>query len=151
MQSSNGTWPHHLEGETTLDTEEDGSGLKCGSHLSLCHRRSGFVRRVREQFQRSLVTDCLLNAAIPPSNAGRVDEVDNPGWQLVRDSGFESMKRPPCGDISLLLTDARLRAERARHAARTAAAGLGTLDAVLERLKPWLDPVAPLARKDARA
>lgn len=57
--------------------------------------------------------------------------------------------------VSLLLSDAKLRARRAQCAARTAAAGLGTLDAVLERLAPWLDPVAPLAvppaRKDARA
>ena len=47
--------------------------------------------------------------------------------------------------VSLLLSDAKLRARRAQCAARTAAAGLGTLDAVLERLAPWLDPVAPLA------
>ncbi len=51
--------------------------------------------------------------------------------------------------VSLLLTDATLRAKRARCAARTAAAGLGTLDAVLERLAPWLDPVAPAAREHA--
>jgi 3-deoxy-D-manno-octulosonic-acid transferase len=47
--------------------------------------------------------------------------------------------------VSLLLTDVKLRAKRAECAARTAAAGLGTLDAVLERLAPWLDPLAPLA------
>ena len=53
--------------------------------------------------------------------------------------------------VSVLLADGQLRAKRAQCAARTAAAGLGTLDAVLERLKPWLDPVAPLARDDARS
>jgi hypothetical protein len=46
--------------------------------------------------------------------------------------------------VSALLADQRLRAERAAAAARVAAAGLGILDAVLERLGPWLDPLAPL-------
>ncbi len=45
--------------------------------------------------------------------------------------------------VSALLADQRLRAERAAAAARVAAAGLGILDAVLERLAPWLDRVAP--------
>src|SRR6202021_2398607 len=45
--------------------------------------------------------------------------------------------------VSLLLADARLRTKRAQCAARTAAAGLGTLDAVLDRLAPWLEPVGP--------
>jgi 3-deoxy-D-manno-octulosonic-acid transferase len=44
--------------------------------------------------------------------------------------------------VSALLADQRLRAERAAAAARVAAAGLGVLDAVLERLAPWLDRVA---------
>ena len=46
--------------------------------------------------------------------------------------------------VSALLADRRLRAERAAAAARVAAAGLGILDAVLERLAPWLDRVAPI-------
>jgi 3-deoxy-D-manno-octulosonic-acid transferase len=46
--------------------------------------------------------------------------------------------------VSALLADQRLRAERATAAARVAAAGLGVLDAVLERLAPWLDRVAPV-------
>ena len=46
--------------------------------------------------------------------------------------------------VSALLADQRLRAERAAAAARVAAAGLGILDAVLERLGPWLDRLAPL-------
>ncbi len=45
--------------------------------------------------------------------------------------------------VSALLADQRLRAERAAAAARVAASGLGVLDAVLERLAPWLDRVAP--------
>ncbi|HYM72913.1 MAG TPA: 3-deoxy-D-manno-octulosonic acid transferase [Stellaceae bacterium] len=53
--------------------------------------------------------------------------------------------------VSLLLADASLRAVRVQCAARAVAAGAGTLDAVLERLAPWLDPVAPLAREDARS
>ena len=46
--------------------------------------------------------------------------------------------------VSALLADQRLRAERAAAAAHVAAAGLGVLDAVLERLAPWLDPLAPM-------
>jgi 3-deoxy-D-manno-octulosonic-acid transferase len=53
--------------------------------------------------------------------------------------------------ISHLLADPTLRARRAQRAAQVAVAGLGTLDAVLERMAPWLDPVAPLARADAHA
>ena len=46
--------------------------------------------------------------------------------------------------VSALLADERVRAERAAAAAHVAAAGLGVLDAVLERLAPWLDPLAPM-------
>jgi 3-deoxy-D-manno-octulosonic-acid transferase len=46
--------------------------------------------------------------------------------------------------VSALLADERLRAERAAAAARVAAAGLGVLDTVVERLAPWLDRVAPV-------
>ena len=46
--------------------------------------------------------------------------------------------------VSALLADQQLRAERAAAAARVAASGLGILDAVLERLAPWLDQVAPV-------
>ena len=46
--------------------------------------------------------------------------------------------------VSTLIADQRVRAERAAAAARVAAAGLGILDAVLERLSPWLDPLAPV-------
>jgi 3-deoxy-D-manno-octulosonic-acid transferase len=46
--------------------------------------------------------------------------------------------------VSTLLADRRLRGERAAAGKRVAAAGLGVLDAVLERLAPWLDPIAPI-------
>ena len=46
--------------------------------------------------------------------------------------------------VSALLADQQLRDERASAAAHVAAAGLGILDAVLERLAPWLDRVAPV-------
>ncbi|HEX3418888.1 MAG TPA: 3-deoxy-D-manno-octulosonic acid transferase, partial [Stellaceae bacterium] len=46
--------------------------------------------------------------------------------------------------VSALLADQGLRAERAASAGRVAAAGFGILDAVLERLAPWLDRLAPL-------
>jgi 3-deoxy-D-manno-octulosonic-acid transferase len=58
--------------------------------------------------------------------------------------------------VAVLLADPRLRAERATAAARVAAAGLGVLDAVMERLAPWLDRLAPeraiaVARRSLRA
>jgi 3-deoxy-D-manno-octulosonic-acid transferase len=53
--------------------------------------------------------------------------------------------------ISQLLDDPGLRAKRAKRAARVAAGGLGTLDAVMERLAPWLDQVAPRETVDADA
>jgi 3-deoxy-D-manno-octulosonic-acid transferase len=46
--------------------------------------------------------------------------------------------------VSALLHDQRLRAERAAAGGRVAESGLGILDAVLERLAPWLDPLAPI-------
>jgi 3-deoxy-D-manno-octulosonic-acid transferase len=46
--------------------------------------------------------------------------------------------------VSALLADPYLRAERAAAGRRVAAAGLGVLDAVLTRLAPWLDPLAPV-------
>ena len=57
--------------------------------------------------------------------------------------------------VARLLADAKLRRTRARDAARVAANGLGTLDAVLDRLTPWLDRLrpfsAPIANGDARS
>jgi 3-deoxy-D-manno-octulosonic-acid transferase len=46
--------------------------------------------------------------------------------------------------VSALLSDRRLRAERAAAGKRVAAAGSDVLDAVLMRLAPWLDRLAPL-------
>ena len=46
--------------------------------------------------------------------------------------------------VSRLLTDPGERAARAKAAARIAAASSGTLDAVLARCAPWLDPLAPI-------
>jgi 3-deoxy-D-manno-octulosonic-acid transferase len=48
--------------------------------------------------------------------------------------------------ISTLLADRRLRAERAAAGRRVAAAGLRILDAILVRLAPLLDPLAPMER-----
>jgi 3-deoxy-D-manno-octulosonic-acid transferase len=55
------------------------------------------------------------------------------------------------GAVSRLLDDPALRTKRAGHAARVAARGLGTLDAVMEQLAPWLDPVALREPVDANA
>jgi 3-deoxy-D-manno-octulosonic-acid transferase len=54
-------------------------------------------------------------------------------------TGSESLARA----VAALLSDRQLRLKRAAAAARTAAAGRGVLDAVLRRLSPWLDKVAP--------
>jgi 3-deoxy-D-manno-octulosonic-acid transferase len=54
-------------------------------------------------------------------------------------TGSETLARA----VSKLLVDRRLRADSAAAAARAAAAGLGTLDAVLTQLAPWLDRLAP--------
>jgi 3-deoxy-D-manno-octulosonic-acid transferase len=48
-----------------------------------------------------------------------------------------------------LLSDARLRDERAQIAARVASEGLGTLDAAITSIAPWLDPIAPMANGNA--
>jgi 3-deoxy-D-manno-octulosonic-acid transferase len=45
--------------------------------------------------------------------------------------------------VSVLLGRPRLRAKRSAAGARAAAAGCAVLDAVDERLAPWLDPLAP--------
>jgi 3-deoxy-D-manno-octulosonic-acid transferase len=47
------------------------------------------------------------------------------------------------GAISALLTDRRLLSERAAAGRRAAELGLGVLDAVIHRLTPWLEPLAP--------
>jgi 3-deoxy-D-manno-octulosonic-acid transferase len=46
--------------------------------------------------------------------------------------------------VAALLDDPGLRAKRAAAARRVADTGSGVLDAVLERLAPWLDPLTPV-------
>jgi 3-deoxy-D-manno-octulosonic-acid transferase len=59
--------------------------------------------------------------------------------------------------VERLLGDDVLRTARAAGAARVAARGAGTLDAVLDKIAPWLDPLVPIAttaampRKAAKA
>ena len=53
--------------------------------------------------------------------------------------------------VSRLLDEPSLQSKRAEKAANVAASGLGTLDAVMDRLAPWLDPVAPRETVDASA
>jgi 3-deoxy-D-manno-octulosonic-acid transferase len=48
--------------------------------------------------------------------------------------------------VAALLDDPRRRAERIAAGARAAAAGVEVLDAVLDRLAPWLDRLAPVER-----
>jgi 3-deoxy-D-manno-octulosonic-acid transferase len=55
-------------------------------------------------------------------------------------TGAEELARA----ISALLADRRLQTDRAAAAARVAAAGRGVLDTVVDRLAPWLDPLAPM-------
>jgi len=50
--------------------------------------------------------------------------------------------------VTRLLDDPRLRDTRAARAKSIAAAGSGALDAVLDRLEPWLDALAPLRAID---
>jgi len=52
------------------------------------------------------------------------------------------------GAVSLLLADPAERARRAEMAGRVAAAGTGALDAVLDRIAPWLDALAPVVIED---
>ena len=53
--------------------------------------------------------------------------------------------------VSALLLDHRLRAARAAAGAGAAAAGRNVLDAVIDRLRPWLDPLAPQGEPIASA
>jgi 3-deoxy-D-manno-octulosonic-acid transferase len=53
--------------------------------------------------------------------------------------------------VARLLDDPKQRDRRAKLAAGVAAEGLGTLDAVLASIAPWIDPIAPLAAPRAKA
>jgi len=52
--------------------------------------------------------------------------------------------------LARLLADKKLRARRIRSAAIVASSGLGTLDAALTHLAPWLDSLAPLRQFETR-
>jgi len=52
--------------------------------------------------------------------------------------------------LARLLTDKKLRARRMQNAAVVAASGLGTLDAVLSHLAPWLDALLPPRQLETR-
>jgi 3-deoxy-D-manno-octulosonic-acid transferase len=84
--------------------------------------------------------DCAVLHGPHVSNcAGMAAELDAAGAaQTVSNAGELALA------VSTLLADPRLRAERGAAARRIAAAGLGVLDAVLARLVPWLDPLAPV-------
>jgi 3-deoxy-D-manno-octulosonic-acid transferase len=53
--------------------------------------------------------------------------------------------------VARLLDNTTLRGKRAKAAARVAADGLATLDAVLDRIAPWLDHLVPLRAPSASA
>lgn len=53
--------------------------------------------------------------------------------------------------VARLLEDTRRRGRMAKSAARVAADGLGTLDAALASIAPWVDPIAPPAAPRAKA
>jgi 3-deoxy-D-manno-octulosonic-acid transferase len=52
--------------------------------------------------------------------------------------------------VAMLLADRAQRAARCAAGARVAAAGKGILEAIVARLAPWLDPVAPPQTRPAR-
>jgi 3-deoxy-D-manno-octulosonic-acid transferase len=91
--------------------------------------------------------DCaVLHGPDMANCAGMVDALAGAGAaETVRDPGSLAQA------VGRLLADPRLRAARAAAAARVAAAGGGTLDAVLDRLAPWLDALAPLVAAELPA
>ena len=84
--------------------------------------------------------DCaILHGPDMANCAGMADALADAGaGETVRDA--ETLAQA----VGRLLADPRLRTARAAAAARVAAAGGGTLDAVLGRLAPWLDALAPI-------
>jgi 3-deoxy-D-manno-octulosonic-acid transferase len=55
------------------------------------------------------------------------------------------------GAVAHLLDDSRQQSRMAELAGQVAAKGLGTLDAALASIAPWVDPIAPLAAPRAKA
>jgi hypothetical protein len=53
--------------------------------------------------------------------------------------------------VAHLLDDSRQQSRMAELAGQVAAKGLGTLDAALASIAPWVDPIAPLAAPRAKA
>jgi 3-deoxy-D-manno-octulosonic-acid transferase len=91
--------------------------------------------------------DCAILLGPHTANCAAMTEA------LVAAEGAEivASEEALAGAVSRLLDEPALRKQRAGHAARVAAGGLGTLDAVMERMAPWLDPVAPRESVDADA
>jgi 3-deoxy-D-manno-octulosonic-acid transferase len=90
--------------------------------------------------------DCaILHGPDMTNCAGMADALAAAAAETVRDA--DSLAEA----VGRLLADPRLRTVRAAAAARVAAAGGGTLDAVLDRLAPWLDALAPLVAAELPA
>jgi 3-deoxy-D-manno-octulosonic-acid transferase len=91
--------------------------------------------------------DCaILHGPDTANCAGMADALADAGAaETVRDA--ETLAHA----VGRLLADPRLRTARAAAAAQVAAAGGGTLDAVLDRLAPWLDALAPLVAAELPA
>jgi 3-deoxy-D-manno-octulosonic-acid transferase len=87
--------------------------------------------------------DCAVLHGPDVSNcAGMTAELDAAGAAETVSNASEL-----AAAVSALLADPHLRAERAAAGRRVAAAGIGVLDAVLVRLAPWLDPLAPVENR----
>jgi 3-deoxy-D-manno-octulosonic-acid transferase len=83
--------------------------------------------------------DCaILHGPDMRNCAGMAGALDQAGGALTVENA-ESL----AAAVSRLLADPHERATRAKAAARAAAESAGALDAVLDQLAPWLDPLAP--------
>jgi 3-deoxy-D-manno-octulosonic-acid transferase len=87
--------------------------------------------------------DCVVLHGPHVSNcAGMAAELDAAGAAETVSNANELMRA-----VSRLLADPDLIAERVAAGRLVAAVGLGVLDAVLMRLAPWLDPLAPVENR----
>jgi 3-deoxy-D-manno-octulosonic-acid transferase len=84
--------------------------------------------------------DCAVLHGPDMSNCAGMAAALEAGGAAETVTGAEALAHA----VSALLVDSTLRVERAAAGARVAAAGLGILDTVLERLAPWLDRLAPV-------
>ena len=89
--------------------------------------------------------DCAVLLGPHTANCSAMTEalVDADAAEIV--DGAETLVRA----VLRLLEDNELRGARAQCASRVATNGLGTLDAVLDRLAPWLDTLTPRWEKAA--